>query len=272
MPMGRVHWIEDLTSYVRLAAAYTRLNLNAQLEYRGAFVAQVVAMFVNDCFWVAFWVLFFTRFPVLRGWDVQNVITVWAIAASGFGLAHAIFGNTLELAKLVAQGQLDVWMLYPRAVLPHMLLGRMSATSWGDAAFGYVVYIAFVRPDAAHFALFVALSLSVSVVFVAFGVVTGSLSFFLGNSAVLADQWRMAMLTFSTYPATLFTGVVKVLLFTLVPAGFVSYLPIEALRNLSLADAALSIAGALGLLGISVLVFHAGLRRYESGNLMSMRE
>jgi ABC-2 type transport system permease protein len=270
--MARKGGIGAVWSYVGLAAAYTRLNLNAQLEYRGAFVAQIVAMFVNDCVWVIFWTLFFNRFPVLRGWDVRDVITVWAIAAAGFGIAHAIFGNTLELARLIAQGQLDVWMQYPRALLPHMLLGRMSAAAWGDAIFGYAVYIAFVRPDATRFALFVVLSLSVAVVFVAFGVISGSIAFFLGNSAVLTDQWRMAMLTFSTYPSTLFTGFVKVLLFTVVPAGFVTYLPIEALRSLSLVDAALAVAGSLGLLGVSAVIFHVGLRRYESGNLMAMRE
>ena len=57
----------------------------------------------------------------------------------------------------------------------------------------------------------------------------------------------MAMLTFSTYPATLFDGFVKVLLFTAVPAGFVSYLPVQAVRALSLWDAALAVAGPRGL-------------------------
>ena len=70
-----------LWNYLGLAVAYTRLNLNAQLEYRGAFLSQVVAMFLNDAVWVVFWALFFTRFPVLRGWNVNDVITVWAIAA-----------------------------------------------------------------------------------------------------------------------------------------------------------------------------------------------
>jgi ABC-2 type transport system permease protein len=261
-----------LWSYAGLALAYTRLNLNAQLEYRGAFVAQVVAMFVNDCVWVVFWTLFFTRFPVLRGWDVRDVITVWALAASGFGLAHAVYGNTLDIARIVAQGQLDVWMLYPRALLPHMLLGRMSATAWGDAIFGFAVYVVYVQPDFARLCLFVALSISVAAVFVAFGVISGSIAFFLGNSATLTDQWRMAMITFSTYPSALFSGAVKVLLFTLVPAGLVTYLPIEALRNLSLADAALAGAGSAALVAVSVVVFYGGLRRYESGNLTAMRE
>jgi ABC-2 type transport system permease protein len=264
--------LSRLGNYAGLAAVYTRLNLQAQLEYRGGFAAQVVAMFVNNCVWVVFWGLFFTRFPVLRGWDVRDVITIWALAASGYGLAHAVYGNALHLANLIAQGQLDVWMLYPRALLPHLLLGRMSATAWGDALFGYAVYVALVRPDWTRLVLFVALSLSAAALFVGFSVLSGSLAFFLGNSATLTEQWRMAMITLSTYPATLFGGTVKLLLYTLVPAAFVTYLPIVALRELSLADAALAAAGSFGVLLLSAGVFYQGLRRYESGNLLAMRE
>ncbi|MBO0722948.1 MAG: ABC-2 family transporter protein [Blastocatellia bacterium] len=260
-----------LRSYPSLALAYTRLNLNAQLEYRGAFLSQVVAMFINDMVWVIFWGLFFTRFPVLRGWNVKDVITVWAIAAAGFGLAHAIFGNSLHLASLIAQGQLDVWLLYPRPLLSHLLLGRMSATAWGDALFGYAVYLIFVRPDLTHLVLFIALSLSVGLLFIGFSIMSGSLSFYLGNAASLAEQWRFAMITFSTYPAILFEGAVKLLLYTLIPAGFVTYLPIRALRELSLLYAVLAVAGSIGVLAVGVTVFYYGLRRYESGNLMEMR-
>jgi ABC-2 type transport system permease protein len=263
--------MKALRSYLALAAAYTRLNLRAQLEYRGAFISQVVAMFINDGVWVLFWVLFFSRFPVLRGWTAQDVVTLWALAASGFGLGHALYGNSLQLAGLIAQGQLDVWMLYPRALLPHMLLGRMSATAWGDLLFGLVVYIGFVRPDAAHLALFALLVCSVALLFVGFSVLSGSLTFFLGNGTALSEQWRMSLLSFSTYPSILFEGGVKLLLFTVVPAGFVSALPIAALRGLSLADAALSLAGAFAIALAGALVFAIGMRRYESGNLMEMR-
>lgn len=263
--------MKALRSYLALAAAYTRLNFNAQLEYRGAFIWQVAAMFINDGVWVIFWVLFFSRFPVLRGWTAQDVITLWALAAAGFGLSHAIYGNALHLAGLIVQGQLDVWMLYPRALLPHMLLGRMGVTAWGDLLFGLVVYVAFVRPDLPHLLLFLMLVCSVALLFLGFCVLAGSLSFFLGNGASLAEQWRIALITFSTYPSILFEGGVKLLLFTLMPAGFISALPIAALRNLSLADAALALAGSLAVTLVGVLAFAFGLRRYQSGNLMEMR-
>jgi ABC-2 type transport system permease protein len=261
-----------LRSYSGLALAYTRHNFAAQLEYRGAFVWEVVAMFVNDCVWLAFWYLFFTRFPVLRGWELVDVVTLWALAAAAYGLAHGIFGNTLHLANLIAQGQLDAWMLYPRALLPHLLLGRMSATSWGDALFGFTVFICFAQPDASRLAMFVLLTISGAAVFVGFGVLASSLAFFLGNATTLAEQWRFAMITFSTYPGTLFQGGVKFVLFTLIPAGFVTYLPVDAIRERSLGLALLSLAGAATILAAGALVFHLGLRRYESGNLTAMRE
>lgn len=173
--------MKALLNYLNLAIAYVRLNWNAHMEYRGAFVSQLLAMLLNNLMWVAFWGLFFTRFPVLRGWTVQDVVTLWAIAAAGFGLAHAIYGNALQLAKLIAQGQLDVWMLYPRMLLPHLLLGQMNATSWGDLLFGYGVYLGFVHPDIVHFVWFIGLTTSVAALFVGFSVLTGSLSFLHGQ-------------------------------------------------------------------------------------------
>jgi len=114
--------------YMRLIGAYLRANLNAQLEYRGAFISEALAMFINDGSWVAFWILFFQRFPVLNGWDLRDVLAVWAITTAGFGIAHSLMGNGWHLANVIMNGQLDLWMLYPRAVLPHLLLGRTIGT------------------------------------------------------------------------------------------------------------------------------------------------
>ena len=100
---------------------------------------------------------------------------------------------------------------------------------------------------------------------------TASLTFYIGDSGTLSDQWRTVMLTFSTYPPTLFDGFVRVLLFTAIPAAFVSYLPVQALRSLSWGYAGAAILGAASVLGIATLVFYRGLRRYESGNLISMQ-
>jgi ABC-2 type transport system permease protein len=56
-----------------------------------------------------------------------------------------------------------------------------------------------------------------------------------------------------------------------IPAGFTSGLPVEALRTMNLEFVALTVLGSLAVLGAGILVFYLGLRRYESGNLLEMR-
>ena len=263
--------LKKLINYLSLASAYINLNMKAQLEYRAAFVSQAAAMFVNDCIWLAYFTVFFDRFPVINGWHASDVATLWAVTAAGFGIAHGFFGNALWLASIIVKGELDTWLLYPRALLPHLVLGRISPSAFGDAIFGYVVYVALVHPDLQHFLLFSLLTVSVALLFVGFSVIAGSLGFYLGNAEALAEQWRGSLIAFSTYPIGLFEGKVKLLLFTLVPAGFVSGFPIEALQKLSLLHAAYSLGGALAIVAIAVLVFYHGLARYESGNMVGLR-
>jgi len=84
---------QSLGNYLKLAGAYVRFNFRAQLEYRGAFFSQVASMFLNDGVWVLFWILFFKRFPVIHGWQVTDVISLWAILTAGFGLAFGLTGR-----------------------------------------------------------------------------------------------------------------------------------------------------------------------------------
>jgi ABC-2 type transport system permease protein len=60
-------------------------------------------------------------------------------------------------------------------------------------------------------------------------------------------------------------------MFTVVPAGFISHLPVELLRSFDVSR----LLVVLGFASFSVLlaatVFRIGLRRYESGNLVGMR-
>ncbi len=269
-PLGHSPF-ERLRSYIKLAGIYVLFNFKSQLEYRGAFLSQVVSMIINDCFWLAFWLYFFHRFPVVGSWNQADIVTMWAVVAAGFGLAHGIAGNAGFLASVIVKGQLDTWLLYPRSVLSHMLVGKMSVSSWGDVLFGIFAYVFLVHPSFESLLLFFLLIVSIAILFVGFGVLVGSLGFFVGNAEGLAEQLRFALVTFSTYPPSIFDGAAKLVLFTLIPAGFCSYLPVEALRTHSLEYVLYSFAGALVMLAAGVAVFYYGLGRYESGNLMEMR-
>jgi ABC-2 type transport system permease protein len=86
----------------------------------------------------------------------------------------------------------------------------------------------------------------------------------------LARQLWELLITFSLYPEPLFGGVLRLVLFTLLPAGFVGYVPARLVQHPSAGAALLLAAGVCAYLAIAVAVFDRGLRRYSSGSRFSM--
>ncbi len=257
--------------YARFLLAYVQLNLAAAMEYRASFIAQSLGMMLNDAVFFIFWVIYFARFPDTSGWGIRDVALVWAVAATGIGLAVALLGNSTRLSTLILQGDLDYYLTLPKAPLPHVLVSRMGLSGWGDIGFGVVAFIAFGLHDVWSVLLYLVLLVCSMLVFASFMVVVGSLAFFIGSAESASSQALNAVTAFSMYPGAIFNGWTKVLMFTVLPAAFISHVPVQLLRSFD----PLVFAGLLGAtacaVALATLVFHVGLRRYESGNLVALR-
>src|SRR5581483_9707519 len=68
------------------------------------------------------------------------------------------------------------------------------------------------------------------------------------------------------YPEPLFDGGLRVLLFNLIPAGFIAYLPARFVSEPSAAGACAILAPAVGYALFASWFFRRGLRRYASGS------
>ncbi len=257
---------------LRFAGAYLRANVQSALEYRVSFFTQVFAMMLNDAMWLVFWLAYFDRFPLVEGWGRDEIVTLWAVVAAGFGVATTLCGNLFRVATAIMRGELDFYLAQPKPVLPHLLISRMSITAPGDVLFGVIGFAWIVRPDPQGWILFGVTVLTTATIFVSFGVATQSLAFFLGNAEALAAQLSGALINFSTYPTVIFRGAIKVVLFTVIPAGFVAYVPVTLIHEFSWPTFALLAVFTMVSVGLAGLLFRAGLRRYESGNLVLTRE
>jgi ABC-2 type transport system permease protein len=256
---------------LRLMGAYLKTNFSSFLEYRLSAASQLIGMFINDGMWVVFWVLYFTRFPVLRGWTVDDVLVLWASLTVSFGLVTGLLANCARIPAMVVQGQLDYYLALPKDPLLHLLISRVQPISLGDALFGPLLLIFLVKLTWMKALVFIAVALLSAVIWLGLYILTGSLTFFLGSSETLSGQIMGTILHFASYPTPIFDNIVKVILFTVLPAGFVSTLPVELVREFRWPDFALLAGAAALLLTAAVIVFRRGLRRYESGNLMVMR-
>ncbi len=251
--------------------ALWKANLLAAMEYRVAFISQVLGMMLNNAVYFVFWVVFFDRFRQIKGWGLNEMLLLFGIVAAGFGLGVYFFGNALTLADVIAGGQLDYYLSLPRPVLLHILASRSQMSGLGDATYGLISFAAaghWAPAAIARFALGTLLSMTV---FLAFLILVQSLSFWLGNSTLLTTQALNAILTFSLYPINLFDGTAKFLLFTVIPAAFIGAVPAEFVRAFAWGKLAQLLGAALVFLALAVWLFHRGLRRYESGSAIQVR-
>jgi ABC-2 type transport system permease protein len=256
---------------VHLVLGYLRHNLMSAMAYRGAFFLQVFGMVLNNTMLLFFWWVLFEQLPTLQGWDLTQVMILFAVLAFGFGVANVVCGNAFVVARVIVRGDLDYYLALPADPLVHLLVSRMSISAWGDMAFGLVIYLVAVPDPWRSLPLFLLLGVLAGLVMVSFGVLVGSLAFWVGNADNLASQAVNALITFGLYPIEIFPGAVQWLLYTLIPAAFVGSMPAGLLSDFSWGRLGLMLAFTAGLTLAARLVFQWGLRRYESGNLVVVR-
>ncbi len=243
-----------------------KTNLLAIMEYRAAFITQVIGMMLNNAVYFVFWVIFFDRFKQIRGWGLNDMFLLFGIVAASFGLCAFLFGNFHSIAEVITGGGLDYYLSLPRPVLVHLLASRSIASGLGDFSYGVLSFLVARQytPDA--ILRFILGMLCATIVFLSFMVLVQSLAFWTGNAQLLTGLATNAMVTFAIYPINLFEGSARLILFTLIPAALMGAVPAEFVVSFSWANLLQLVGGAAVLLSLAVLVFYRGLRRYESGN------
>jgi ABC-2 type transport system permease protein len=92
------------------------------------------------------------------------------------------------------------------------------------------------------------------------------LAFFATARARLLDQFFECFLTLAATPQVGLPALAKLMLYTVLPAAFVGFRPVEILRGFSLAKLGAASAAAALYPILAAWLFGRGLRRYASGN------
>lgn len=247
----------------------TKLSILSAMEYRFNFIMQSLGMIINDIFWLALWWLIFTRFETINGWNFQDMLVLHSIATLAFGLANTFFNGARKLHATVSEGRLDYYLTLPKNVLFHSSL-KTSYSATGDFVFGLVLI-----PFCISFAqlpLFIYFVICATVLFVSMTLIFNSLAFYMGNAERARSTADEAFLSFAMYPFSAFGGITKFFLLTLFPAGFITGIPIQVLKEFSWQWFWITGGIAVLFLSIAILLFYKGLRKYESGNLLYAKD
>lgn len=233
---------------------------------RAALGSQMLVMAINDLVWVVFWVLFFRRVGTLRGWNIDRLLLLQAVLTTSGGIVLGLLANARRIGVMAVEGELDAVLSLPVPPLSYLLLRRIEPVNLGDLAFGLTLFAVAGSPTIGRTAVFVAVVAGASLLITGFLILTGSLAFFVGRSEA-GELGFHTIVLLGSYPVDVFGGVAKVVLFTVVPAAFVSSVPARLIDSFDVSRAA-ELAGVAGVFAFAGwATFTLGLRRYTSGSV-----
>ena len=260
-----------LKNTIYLHGKNIKTSILSALSLRGSFLMQVVFLFLSNAIFFSFWILYFSNFPSVKGWKIEEMACLYGIVSASYGLFTIFFGGARYLARIIFEGDLDTFLLRPANILVQILGIKSMPAGWGDIASSLLLITYSGLVNSHNLLLNLLLILSSTSIIISFSIITGSLAFWIGDSHCIGRQIFEFLLTFSNYPKSIYNIFTRFFLLTIIPSGFIGFLPVEMLKNPSLYKLFFILTFSSTYLFFSIKIFYTGLKRYSSSNLIGFR-
>jgi ABC-2 type transport system permease protein len=254
--------------YLRLLAASVR----AQMQYRFDFLVSTVlyaALTMIDFGTVA---VILARFKVVGGWELPQVALLAGVATTAWGLYRTFASEIHEIEPYLASGSFDALLVrpYPPLLLltaQRFDLGRIGGIFQGLLVLGAGLWSFLASGGGALAALYILLlPLPAFGIMLGLSLATAGVGFWIIRVEQLQHFVLGAPMAAGNYPLAIFPGWLRRVLTFILPVGAWGYLPISYLLGKGGSPLALGapIVAAGAVLGAGLLVWKAGLNRYQS--------
>lgn len=234
---------------------------------KATFITNIVFMILNNSTFIIQWIIIFSIKDTLGNYTFRDVILLWAIAAGTYGVAHFFFKKAFTLADIINSGKLDAFLVQPKNVLISVVSSDVEISAIGDMIYGIMLML-ILRINIREFLLYILFSINGGIMISCFAVILASFSFWFSRTDYLAETLVNSQNSFATYPESIFKSHAKMILFSIVPVGFINYIPIRVLQLFNINFLIINIVATIVIVSIAFSVFNRGLKKYSSTNLM----
>ena len=108
------------------------------------FLTNILFMMFNNATFIVQWVILLRLREDVGGYTMREVMLLWGLAASSFGLSRLLFARVFSLPELIVNGKLDAYLVQPKNVLLSVMTSATTVSAIGDCLYGLVVLCIFV--------------------------------------------------------------------------------------------------------------------------------
>ncbi len=258
--------------YLRLIGARVR----GQLQYRGAFLANIVGYtLLTGLEFASIWVLL-TRFGAVGGWSLAEVALLYGLTASANGIAQTVargFDGPFE--KLIMAGGLDTLLVRPAGAFFQVLASEFSLRTLGrtvqaGAVLVWAIGSLNIEWDLAKIVLVPLTILAGTLIYASIAVIGATVTIWTIKTPEVVHIATSGAQQLVSYPLHIYSEALRFVFLAIIPVAFSAY-PC-ALWLLERGDphglpAALAWAAplvALGFGALTLVFWRVGLARYQS--------
>lgn len=246
-------------------------NLKTAFLSKGDALINILMMLINNFSFIFMWWVIFEDKGTINGWNFDDMALMFAVSGLSFALYAVFFRGVAELPQYIENGTLDSYIVSPRNLLFMTSTSFSTFANWGDVITALTMYFLSGYVSTGGFILFLYLSFMAFLLTYAMRLILSTFAFYTRGTESLCNNILMTFLIFSNQPATIFTGIYKIIFLTIIPAGLISLFPVSLLKNFTWFEFALFTLGTGGIFLLSLLFFNRGLRQYASGNGFGIR-
>jgi len=249
-----------------------KYNILSAMEYKKSFLIQMIFMFVNNGFFLVFWnVVFAKNGGTLNDVVMNDIYLLWGIPTMSWGLTLFFFGGISKLNEYIITGKLDTFILQPKNMFLNIATSYSDFGAAGDFLYG-VLMIIIASGSIEQFLHILLYVIPATVITICVQILIRVIAIWLGDVENIASVYLNSLfITFSIYPEQIFSSVMKVLFYTVVPIAYVVYIPIRILENFDIKLLLAIILFTIFLSIFTMYVFKRAMKKYESGNSIALK-
>ena len=260
----------EVRNHLKIFMLSLKYSIIREMLNKVTFVTNIVFMILNNASFIIQNVILFSLKDDIGGYEFKQVLLLWGVAAGTYGVSRFFFKNAFSLSDTINNGKLDAYLVQPKNVLISSITSDVETSAIGDIIYAYIMLLVYGF-NICNFMLFTLFIICGGLILTSISVILSSLSFWFNKSDIIVDTGNSLMTNFATYPDGIFKGLVKVLLFTLIPVGIVNYIPVKILSEFNMCLFLLIILVTILSIVFSFIIFNNGLKKYSSSNLMVAR-
>lgn len=256
---------------LKLIIATQKTHLKSAFISKSDALINVLMMVVNNCSFGFMWWALFNSKQQINGWNFDDMLILFAVSCNAFWLFATFFRGIEDIPRFVENGNMDGFLTSPHSPLLMLSISRSSFSNWGDMLTGYLAFFLTDYVSWENFVLITILSVYAFLITYGFILIFASLSLFFKNMDRPAHSAVISFTIVQSQPASIFSGWYKVMIFTIIPVGFTTLLPVRMIQNFNWTDFLYINLGALFFLVTAIWLFNKGLKNYSSGNRFGVR-